>query len=357
MAEDDKDQDQKTEEPSQRRLEQSREKGQTFISKEVMNWFFMGSCAVVLIWVLPFTASGMMNVLTPFLAAPDQMILAPDGLHRLSRHMFTQIAPKVALPLLVLFIVIIIISVLQVGSSISLKSLTPKMSRISIKQGLKKIFSKNAVMEFLKTVLKAIILIVSLYFLFKNHVFEIKTWTHLTLRQTLNVGDKLIFKLFLTILIILFFLAALDYIYQRYEFMKNLRMTKQEVKEEHKESDGDPAIKQRIRQLRMERSRNRMMQNIPTATVVITNPTHYSVALTYDHETMDAPRVVAKGQDHLALLIRERAKQFDIPIIENAPIARSLYSRVDLDKEIPEDTYRAVADIIRFVQELKNQRF
>jgi flagellar biosynthetic protein FlhB len=129
------------------------------------------------------------------------------------------------------------------------------------------------------------------------------------------------------------------------------------VKEEHKESDGDPAIKQRIRQLRMERSRNRMMQNIPTATVVITNPTHYSVALAYDHETMDAPRVVAKGQDHLALLIRERAKQFDIPIIENAPIARSLYSRVDLDKEIPEDTYRAVADIIRFVQELKNQRF
>jgi flagellar biosynthetic protein FlhB len=228
---------------------------------------------------------------------------------------------------------------------------------LSLKQGVKKIFSKNALVEFIKTVFKTLILFVATFYLFKNHAGEVKNWTALTFRQMINTFEDLFFKLFLMILIILFFLGLLDYFYQRYQFIKNLRMTKQEVKEEYKDIEGDPVIKQRIRRLRNERSRNRMMSDVPSATVVITNPTHYSVALVWDPEEMDAPKVVAKGQDFVALKIREIAKEHNVPIVENAPVARSLYNSVEISQEISSEHYKAVADIIRLVMKLKDKSF
>jgi flagellar biosynthetic protein FlhB len=152
-------------------------------------------------------------------------------------------------------------------------------------------------------------------------------------------------------------LAFLDYFYQRFSHLKEIRMTKQEVKEEHKEQDGNPEVKQKLKQLAQERLQQRMMQEVPYATAIVVNPTHYSVALRYDMDTMPAPKVVAKGVDHVALRIREVAKKHGIPIIENPPLARNLFEIVNLDEEIPMHHYKAVAEIIRTVMKLKSNRF
>ncbi len=231
------------------------------------------------------------------------------------------------------------------------------MNRLSIKKGMEKIFSKQALVEFIKTLVKSIVLVFVVALLFKNNTKEIKTWTSLTISRTLSITEGLILKIFILLIILFFVISAGDYLYQYFQFMKKMKMTKQEVKDEHKETEGDPEIKQRIRRLRQERANNKMMANLPNATVVITNPTHFSVALQFNEETLDAPRVIAKGQDHMALLIRKIAKSHDIPIIENPPIARDLFARVDINQEIPEDSYKAVAEIIRFVLKLKNQPF
>lgn len=356
-GEDDKEEDQKTEEPSERRLEQAREKGQVPISREVGNWFFILTCCFLILVVLPYTARSLQSMMVQFISVPDQMVVSQDSLKRLAVHLVTTIAPIVAIPLVIMLVVLVSVALMQVGSSLSLQSLKPKMSRLSPKQGLKKVFSKNAIVEFLKTVIKTCILFITAFLLFRNHAGEVKNWIGLTMRQMMNVFEGLLLKLFLMLLIILFFLGLLDYLYQRHTHRKGLRMTKQEVRDEHKDIDGDPAIKQRIRRLRMERSRNRMMQDVPNATVVITNPTHYSIALAWDPDTMNAPRVVAKGQDFIALKIREVAKDNNVPVVENPPVARALFSMVDIDQEIPAEYYKAVADIIRLVMKMKEQRF
>jgi flagellar biosynthetic protein FlhB len=153
----------------------------------------------------------------------------------------------------------------------------------------------------------------------------------------------------------MFFIAILDVLYQRFEHIKSLRMTKQEIKDEYKQQEGDPHIKQRLRQLRAERARNRMMAAIPTSDVVVTNPTHYAVALKYDNASMQAPKVVAKGIDYMALNIRRIAEENDITIVENPPLARALYAAVEIDREIPFEHYKAVAEVISYVYKLKGK--
>lgn len=358
MAEqNDQDPDQKTEDPSHKRLEHAKEKGQAPSSKEMVGWFFIASCAIVLIWILPIFAHHLALHLRSFLSHPHQMDLSIPGAAVILQHLIQKTALELSFPLLTIVIIIVGMGILILKDSISLSVLTPKLERLSLKKGIQKIFSSKALIEFLKTILKATVLFVCLYFLFKDHIKEIQQWTHLSIRHLYVITENLIFKLFVFVLIFLFFIAGGDYFYQRWKFLKDLRMTKQEVKEEYKETQGDPMIKQRIRQIRADRARNKMMQKIPDATVVITNPTHYSVALFFDEQTSYAPKVVAKGQDHMALLIREIAKRHQVPIVENPPVARDLYARVDLDQDIPEDTYQAVAEIIRFVLTLKQKRF
>jgi len=166
----------------------------------------------------------------------------------------------------------------------------------------------------------------------------------------------LIIRVFIGILAILFVIAALDVVFQQYQHIKQLRMTKQEVKEEYKNTEGDPQVKGRLRQIRMQRSRERMMQAVPTADVVITNPTHFAVALSYKPETMEAPVLVAKGQDLIAQRIRSIAEENDIAIVENPPLARALHATVDLDQEVPAEHFEAVAQVISYVFNLKGRR-
>lgn len=155
---------------------------------------------------------------------------------------------------------------------------------------------------------------------------------------------------------VMFIVAILDYVYQRFEFMKQMRMSKQEIKDEHKQQEGDPLVKSKLRQIRMERARQRMMANVPSADVVITNPTHFAVALKYDTGIMGAPICIAKGVDTVAFRIRELAEELDIPVVENPPLARALHASVDLDEEIPYEHYKAVAEVISYVYRLKGKK-
>lgn len=166
---------------------------------------------------------------------------------------------------------------------------------------------------------------------------------------------KIVILLIFTVVIAVLVIAVADYVYQRYTHLKKLRMTKQEVKDEYKQMEGDPMVKSRIRQVRMERARHRMMENVPKADVVIVNPTHYAVALEYKMEEMDTPVVVAKGIDFIALKIRELAEEHDIPVVENPPLARALFASVEIDQAIPPEHFKAVAEVIGYVMQLKNQ--
>lgn len=348
----DQDQEQKTEEPSEKRLEDARQKGQAPISKEVMHWFFLLASMVVLTLIIPLQIQDFGLNLRFFFDFAHEI-----DIHSLDSVLFKSTLRPLWFPLIFLMIVILGIAFLQKKDSISLTSLAPKFNRISPSQGVKKIFSKQAITEFLKTVIKTIILFILIYYLIKDYEHMMKKWVFLSLNNTFKVGQSILWKFFIYLLIFSFFLAVLDYLYQRFEFFKNLRMTKEEVKREFKEQEGDPLIKQRIYRLRLQRIKTQMMQNVPKATVVITNPTHYAVALSFDEIIMAAPTVIAKGQDHIALQMIKIAKKHNIPIVENPPVARDLYSRVELNMSIPEDTYRVVSEIIRFVLKLKKQQF
>jgi flagellar biosynthetic protein FlhB len=352
-----KDDDQKTEEPTERQLEQAREKGQVPVSRELINLVLMGTSGIIILYISPYITRRLFNDILPFIAFPDQMNVEGSSLKRSLSHLVFSVLGLMAIPLGLLFTVVIGTGILQVGSSLSFETLTPKLSRLSIKNGLQKIFSKKALFEFIKTIFKTSILFVSIYLIFKDHFWEAPTWAGFSFHDVYSIFHSLLFKLFGALLLILTALSMVDYLYQRFQFRKDLRMTKQELKDEYKEAEGDPVIKQRLRKLRNERIRKRMMATIPEATVIITNPTHYSVALKWISKEMNAPVVVAKGKDLIALKIREIAQEHAIPIIENPPVARALFDSVEIDQEIPSEYYKAVADIIRLVMKLKARRF
>ena len=213
----------------------------------------------------------------------------------------------------------------------------------------------KSVVELIKGIIKISVVGIVTYVIIQPYFADIEH----TINQTINVLLEDIYaltvKVLAGIIIILFFMAIADVFYQRWEFNKQMRMTKQEVKDEYKQTEGDPYVKGKLKQMRMDKARIRMMANVPKADVVITNPTHFAIALKYDPEKSDAPIVLAKGVDELALRIREVAKEHDIVIYENPPLARSLYDLVDLDEAIPQELYKAVAEVITFVYQKKGK--
>ena len=213
----------------------------------------------------------------------------------------------------------------------------------------------KSVIEFVKGIFKLSIVTTVAFGLAIPLLADVQLIPAFDLVHTLDrIHDMAIVLIFATVAVMTA-IAALDYLYQRHAFIKQMKMTKQEVKDEHKQSEGDPIIKSRIRRLRLERARQRMMAAVPRADVVITNPTHYAVALEYKMEEMPSPKLIAKGIDELAQRIREVAEENDIPVVENPPLARALYSAVDLDEEIPPEHYKAVAEVIGYVMRLKGK--
>lgn len=352
MAEDRDDAD-KTEDPSQRKLEQAHQRGDVVKSQEVNTWFVMaGATLMLLIFSAPMGA-GLTRSLGGLMANAHQIPADGGGLLRLSSRLAMEVLAAVALPFLVLVLAALIGNMIQHRLVWSGEQLKPKLSKISPAAGLKRLFSKNALVNFVKGVVKLLLVGSVMGILLWPERHRLDTLVTMDPLAALGVSYSLTLAILGGVIAILAIVAGLDYLWQYWQWFERQKMSLRELKEEFKQTDGDPAIKAKIRQIRQTRMRKRMMAAVPQASVVITNPTHYAVALKYERG-MNAPVCLAKGVDALALKIRETAEQHRIPVIENPPLARALHGTVEIDREIPPEHYQAVAEVISYVMRLRN---
>ena len=249
----------------------------------------------------------------------------------------------------------VIVNILQVGWKVTGKPLKPKPDKFNPINGMKRIISKDSIFELVKSIIKIALIIYVAYTAIKDDAQKIFVLYDMPLNQALAFCGSVIINAGLKISIVYLVVGLADFIYQKYRFKEDMKMTKQEVKDEYKNTEGNPEIKGRQRQRMREASRQRMMQDVPKADVVITNPTHLAVAIKYDAEKAKAPVVLAKGEDYLAQKIREKAKENGIEIVENKPLARMLYANVEIGEEIPPELYQAVAEILAMVYNMKNK--
>jgi len=259
------------------------------------------------------------------------------------------------LPLLLLLLAAVAGNVVQHKPVVSGEKIKPQLSKVSPKNGLKRMFGTKGVVYLAKAMAKILIIGGAVLLVVLPGLQDLELFVHMELIDIVHVVQRQALLMLAAVVGIMTVVAGLDLAYQRYDWFQGLKMSRQDVKDEHKQAEGDPQIKSRIRQIRGERARQRIAAAVPTADAVVTNPTHYAVALKYDAETMAAPTVVAKGQDHLALRIRALAEEHDVPLVENPPLARGLYHAVDVDREVPPHFYKAVAEVISYVMRLKSK--
>lgn len=349
----DTDPDSKTEEASEKRLRDASDKGNVAKSQEIGYWFTFLAASIAL-WMLADSLSDRVVASTRvFLAQPHLIPVDPSHLAQIGLDLAVNIGLALG-PILGLFVIASVgASLLQNPFHVSLERIKPSFQKLSPIAGLKRMVGVQNLVEFVKNLIKVGVIGGILIVILIPELDELEVLIDLDLSVVLPLCLKIVAKLVGALIAIMFVVAVADYLYQRYNYMKNLRMTKQEVKEEYKEIEGDPHIKARLRQLRMQRSRQRMMAAVPQASVVVTNPTHFAVALKYEQGQSEAPIVVAKGADNIAFRIRELATKNDVPIVENPPLARALY-KVDLDQEIPVEHFRAVAEVISYIMKLKD---
>ncbi len=347
------DDSQKTEDPTSKRLSDARDKGQVPRSQEVSHWFMMLALALVVGIFSPSLMSDIGALLRPFLEQPHMIVLDNGGMRDVLTATALGILKAAAIPLAIILVAGLAAGTIQNGIIVTTEQIQPKLSNIGFKRGFKKMFSSRSLADFLKGILKLGIVGTVVWLIVwpdRNDVLVIPT---MEVQDVLELVRAEAAKVIIGVLAVMTVIALADVMYQRFMHHKELRMTKQQIKDEHKQSEGDPLIKSRLRQIRVERARKRMMAAVPEADVVITNPTHYAVALKYDQRTMEAPRVVAKGVDNVALRIRAVAEENDVAVVENPPVARALHASVEIDQEIPPEHYKAVAEIIGYVMRLK----
>lgn len=355
MAEQNEDPSQKTEEPTQHRLEQAQKKGQIAYSREVNNFFVMLALALMIAWIFPNLLDRVKLTLAPYITRPHDVPISAASLRDILSDTFLDMGVILLAPLSIVVLLVLGAAFIQSKFLFAVERIKPKLEKISVLKGVKRLFSMRSVVEFLKGIVKISIVTVVGVIAVQDDLPRLRVLASYEVLEILGFLSALALKVMVGVCCVMFLVAILDYIYQRHEFMKQMRMSKQEIKDEYKQQEGDPHIKSKLRQIRMERARQRMMANVPSADVVITNPTHYAVALTYDTSIMGAPVLVAKGVDAVAFRIRDLAKEHDIPIVENPPLARALHAAVDLDEEIPYEHYKAVAEVISYVYKLKGK--
>lgn len=351
----DQDDSQKTEQPTGKRLGQARERGQVVSSQEIKHWFMLVGTLLVVLVFLPFGSQRMMGRLGDFIG---QVHAVPADSAALLDH-FTESLGDVALVLLLplgtLMLMAIAAPLLQHGVLWSTEKLKPSLDKLNPLPAIKRQFSLEVLAEFIKGLIKIILVAAAATAVIVPKFAGVEELIGLAPGPMMRRTWELALQLLLVVLAVMSVVAGLDYLYKRWDFYRQQRMTKQEVKDEHKESEGDPVVKGRLRQIRFERARRRMMAAVPEADVVVTNPTHFAVAMKYDPATMAAPKVLAKGIDAIALKIRELAEQHDITIVENPPLARALYQSVEIDQEVPPEHYKAVAEVISYVFRLQRR--
>ena len=355
MAEENKDQE-KTEQATPKRKEQAREKGQVAKSRELASVAVLGSCLIYFYFGASALATRMMDLMKVYFRKSGQLTITLDNVQSLllefAYHIFVLLIPF----LLVAAIAGFLANILQVGFLFSAEAISPKPSKIDPLKGFQRLFSLTSLVEFVKSILKIAIVGMVAYLTVKGEARAILPLMDLNVNDILIYIGEVSFKILYTTCWVLVILAILDYAYQKWEHERSMKMSKQEIKEENKQTEGDPLIKGRIKRLQREIARKRMMAAVPKADVVITNPIHLAVAIRYDHEKMKAPCVVAKGADFLAERIREIARNNDVPVIENKAVAQVLYKMVAVEQSIPENLYKAIAEILAYVYSLKQKR-
>lgn len=354
MAEDNDD-SQKTEEPTQHKLSQAEEKGDVTQSPDVAAWLVLAAATAYIMMWSPSTADSMRRMLSGFISGAHNIRLSAETANGFVYTLGLELLLILAPPFAILVVVGIGAHVIQHRPVFSLDKIAPKFSRLNPISGFDRLFGRMALINFVKGLLKTTAIAVAITMTIWPSKEEMLAMIALPVHLLLGEVLSLLGQAMIAALSVLGVIAIADYGWQYFERMSRLKMTRQEMKEEHRQSEGDPIVKQRLRQIRSERSRKRMMSAVPKAAVIITNPTHYAVALAYESGKMGAPVCVAKGVDHVALKIREIGKENNVPIVENPPLARALYASVDVDETIKPEHYKAVAQVIGFVMRLKGK--
>lgn len=347
-------QSEKTEDPSHKRLEDAHKKGDVVKSQEVTTWFMILGSALVFAFVAPMTSASVMGSLKGVMEHADRFEVGGPAFGQFFFLVAVSVLGALLIPMVMLAFCGIAGNMVQHRMVWSIDPIKPKLSKISPISGFKRLFSTEALVNFAKGLFKLVVFSSVMFLVVWPERDRLETIISTDPAMILAVFQEIGLKLFIVTLITVTIVALLDYMYMRHKWWKRQMMTLKEVKDEYKQMEGDPHVKGRIRQIRLERSRKRMMAAVPDATVVITNPTHFAVALKYD-KTMPAPEVVAKGVDALALRIRALARDNDVPIVENPPLARTLYASAEVGEQIPEEQFKAVAQVIGYVMRLRQR--
>ncbi|SFN46985.1 flagellar biosynthetic protein FlhB [Pseudobutyrivibrio sp. UC1225] len=351
----------KTEQPTSKKLSDARNEGKVAKSKEMVNGIALLGFFFALSVFLGFAGVRFEEIFAwIYSIIPDVVSYNGSGLtvHTIT-GIFRILLVKMLIILLPFFIIGFITgfvtNLIQVGWKLTLKPLQPKLSKFNPVSGFKRIFSKDSIMNLLMALAKIFLVCYIAYISIRDQAGNLFILYDIGLNAALSLIFKLICEIGIKISIVYIILGLIDYAYQKWKFTNDMKMTKQEVKDEYKNTEGDPKIKGKQRQKMMETSQRRMMKNVPQADVVITNPTHIAVAILYDNTKDEAPRVIAKGEDYLAKKIKDTAAENGVPIVENKPLARALYATVDIDQTIPPELYQAVAEILAVVYTERNK--
>ena len=352
MAETDQHDTDRSEDPTQKRLDEALKRGDVVKSQEVNTWFVLAGGTLVLAAFSGSMGGGLTATFRGLLANSYQIPVDGRGLMAIVGRIEREVLAAVAIPIVFLMLAAIAGSMIQHRLVWSAEPLKPKLSKLSPAAGLKRMFSVQALANFAKGLIKLVLIGAVMTAMLWPQRSRLEAVVQTDILATLMLTRSLALQVLGVVIAILFFIAAADYLFQYRQWYERQKMSVREMKDEFKQTEGDPMIKGKIRQLRQSRMRKRMIAAVPKASVVITNPTHYAIALQYE-SGMNAPLCLAKGVYAVALKIREVAGEHAIPVVENPPLARALHATVEVDQEIPPEHYKAVAEIIGYVMKLR----
>jgi len=347
--------EERTEAPTEKRRSEARQKGNVAKSAEINSALVLLTGLMMLYWCAPW----MFRQISGYMLSMLGLISHPSSSLAFLREAMTQSLLFIfflCLPVCAAIMVVgIVANLLQVGFLFTLQPLIPKMEKLNILSGAKRLVSLRSIVEMVKDIAKLLLIGAIAFFTIKAEFGKFVCLWDVSPGGIWLFMLKVSFTIVLRVALVLLVIAILDFYYQRYEHEKQLKMTKQEVKEERKQMDGDPQIKSRIRSLQREMARRRMMQEVPKATVVVTNPTYIAIALRYEPETMHTPKVIAKGKRLMAQQIKNKAMELNIPIVEDKPLARAMYDKVEPGDDLPMEFFAAVAEVLAYVYRLKKR--
>ena len=350
----------KTEPATQKKLNDARKEGKVAKSKELTSAFMLIALFLILKAFVSYMGQNFLSVFYDVYGRmseyvnPAKIGFTSQAVSAFMMNVTIQILKGVWPFFLFGVVIAALVGVVQVGWKVSTKPMEPKLSKFNPISGFKRIFSKESLFNLLMSVVKIAVIALIAYFSIRDKADELFILYEISLNQAIGLVGEIILDTGLRISLVYLLVGLIDFIYQKHKFSEDMKMTKQEVKDEYKNTEGDPQVKGQQKRRMQEASRRRMMQDVPKADVVITNPTHFAVALKYDAKISKAPVLLAKGEDYLAQKIKEIAKENHVEIVENKPLARMIYHNVDIGAEIPPELYQAVAEVLATVYKLKN---